>query len=195
MSVGKERLVVNCGAYSGDNDDWLIAQRTTAAHSAMTVGNINSSELLPGGAIGNRPKSVAADRRDTDGNIWIDSSHDGYQTLLGLTHSRRIYLAANGGDVRGEDTLSGKGEHKFTVRFHLHPSVSASLVQDGGSVLMRLPSGAGWRFRSSGGVVSMQESVYLGVRGEIKRGEQIVVSGATQNGGAQVKWAFSRMSK
>jgi uncharacterized heparinase superfamily protein len=31
------------------------------------------------------------------------------------------------------------------VRFHLHPAVKATLAQSGQAVLMRLPSGRGWR--------------------------------------------------
>ena len=52
-----------------------------------------------------------------------------------------------------------------TARFHLHPSVKASSVQDGESILLRLGDGSGWRFRATGGVTNVQESVYLGERG------------------------------
>lgn len=194
MSIGKERLVVNCGAYADDNAEWRAAQRSTAAHSTVTVEDLNSAVLLSSGHLGVRPENVTVERREADGNSWIESSHDGYLRTLGVTHTRRLYLAANGGDMRGEDTLEGKGSHKFAVRFHLHPAVNASLVQQGSTVLLRLPSGGGWRLRASGGVTSVQESVYLGVRGEIKRAEQVVISAATQNGYGQVKWAFSRLA-
>ncbi len=194
MSVGKERLVVNCGAYADDNAEWRAAQRSTAAHSTVTVEDLNSAELLPSGHLGLQPECVNVARRDSDGNIWIEADHDGYMHTLGVTHTRRIYVAASGGDVRGEDTLDGKGNHKFAVRFHLHPAVNASLVQQGSTVLLRLASGGGWRLRASGGVTSVQESVYLGVHGEIRRAEQVVISAATQNGHGQVKWAFSRLA-
>lgn len=195
MSVGKERLIVNCGAYAGSNTEWRTAQRATAAHSTLTVENMNSAELLRDGGMGHRCENVSLGRKEADGNVWIDTSHDGYVRSLGVTHGRRLFMAANGGDLRGEDTLRGTGNHKFAVRFHLHPGVTASVVHDGATVLLRLPSGAGWRFRASGGVTSLQESVYLGVKGELKRSEQIVVSGATQEGSAQVKWAFTRLAK
>jgi uncharacterized heparinase superfamily protein len=194
MSIGKERLVVNCGAYADDNPGWHTAQRTTAAHSTVSVEDMNSAELLPSGCLGIRPEDVAVERREGDGNVWIDARHDGYRQTLGLVHTRRLYLAANGGDLRGEDTLDGKGSHKFAVRFHLHPSVKASLVQQGSTVLLRLASGAGWRLRASGGVTSVQEGVYLGIRGDVRRTEQVVISAATQNGHGQVKWAFSRLA-
>jgi uncharacterized heparinase superfamily protein len=194
LSVGKDRLVVNCGAHQGDDAAWIAAQRTTAAHSTVTVEDVNSSELLDRGGFGGRPPVVTVDRKEADGDIWIDATHNGYQRTFGLVHTRRLYLSANGGDVRGEDTLTGEGNHKFVVRFHLHPTVRASMVQEGNAVLLRPPTGTGWRFRASGGVVSVQESVYLGQGNDVKRTEQITVSSATQNGQGQIKWALTQLS-
>jgi uncharacterized heparinase superfamily protein len=195
MSVGKERLVVNCGAYRGDNASWRTAQRTTAAHSTLTVEDNNSAEILAKGGIGKRGNPATTGRKEADDNIWLDASYDGYRSTLGVSHTRRLYLSASGGDFRGEDSLEGKGNHKFSVRFHLHPTVRASLIKDGNAVLIRLPSGTGWRFRASGGVITLQESVYLGQDNEIKRSEQIAVSSATRDGEGLVKWAFSRLSE
>jgi len=193
LSVGRERLVVNCGAYAGPNLAWRDASRTTAAHSTLIVEDVNSSELLPGGGIGTRPSRVVAERRESEGNVWIDAAHNGYVRAFGLVHKRRLFLAAGGDDLRGEDTLEGAGQRKFAVRFHLHPDVKASPVQGGASVLLRTASGVGWRMRASGGVTSLQESVYLGTNGEARRTDQIVISAATRGPTAQVKWAFSRV--
>lgn len=194
MSVGKERLIVNCGAHAGGDAAWRDAQRATAAHSTVTVEDVNAAELLPGGGLGYRPTRVTVDRREADGAVWINAQHDGYARTFGLVHHRRLYVAAGGGDVRGEDTLEGDGEHKFAVRFHLHPAVRASLVQEGSAVLLRLPGGGGWRLRATGGPIALQESIYLGRAGETKRTEQIVISAATQGGQGQVKWALGRLA-
>ncbi|NKB20003.1 MAG: hypothetical protein GKS01_05595 [Alphaproteobacteria bacterium] len=194
MSVGKERVITNCGAHFGATEAWLDAQRTTAAHSTITIEDMNSAELIPAGGIGGRPSSVSALRREADGNIWIDASMLGYSGQGATNHTRRLYLSANGGDIRGEDTVNAGDSQKFVARFHLHPTVQASLVRQANSVLMRTPSGSGWRFKASGGVISLQESVYLGIPGEVKRTEQVVISAATQNGTGQIKWAISRLA-
>ena len=73
----------------------------------------------------------------------------------------------------------------------MHPTIQASLVRQASSVLMRTPGGSGWRFRVSGGVVSLQESIYLGLAEQVKRSQQIVISSATQNGSGQIKWSLS----
>ncbi len=193
MSVGRQRLIVNCGAYVGAREDWRIAQRTTAAHSTMTIDDLNSAEILGGKVIGVRPRLADAAHREADGSFWIDAGIAEYCGISGLGHRRRLYLSSNGGDLRGEDTIVCKGNHRFAVRFHLHPSVTASLAQNAESVLLRLGDGGGWRLRATGGVASLQESVYLGLRGEPRRTEQVVVSGALQGGEAQVKWALTRL--
>src|SRR5581483_8860327 len=83
MSVGKERLVVNCGAHAADQSDWRRVQRATAAHSTVTIDDTNSSEILgpasaQPGTLGQRPEHVVCQREDADGNVWLDLAHDGY---------------------------------------------------------------------------------------------------------------------
>lgn len=195
MSVGKQRIIVNCGAFSGRDEAWRQVQRSTAAHSTMTVDDRNSTTLRDDGTISDGPRNVGCQRMESDGNIWLDMSHDGYMQNAGVLHRRRIYINGAGTDIRGEDSLSGSGDHRFAIRFHLHPTVKASLVKDGTSVLLRLPDGSGWRMRCSGGVASLQESIYLGESREARRCEQIVINGATASGEALVKWALTRLAK
>ncbi len=206
MSVGRERLIVNCGAQSGGAGtagagDWAAAQRSTAAHSTVTVADTNSSEVFAGGGFGARRANVTCRRDEDEGNIWVEASHDGYQPLFGITHQRRLYLSANGDDLRGEDRLSRQGEEAqkaraprdFTVRFHLHPEVQAMAAQDGRSVVLRLPKGGGWRLRSAGAVLTLEPSVYLGQPGQVRRSQQIVLSGSLSEGEVTVKWALQRL--
>ena len=193
MSVGRQRLIVNCGAYAGARKDWRAAQRATAAHSTVTVDDLDSVESLGGAAVGAGPRPAGAARREADGNVWVDAGIADYGGVPGLGHRRRLYLASGGGDLRGEDTLTGRGAHRFSVHFHLHPSVTASLSRNAGSVLLRLGDGGGWRLRASGGATSLRESVYLGLRGEPRRTEQVVVSGALRGAEAKVKWSLTRL--
>ena len=170
---GKERVIVNCGAQPAEGE-WLLAQRSTAAHSTIAVDDTNSSALMPDGhGLARPPSEVIARREEAEGNLWLETSHDGYLPNYGLLHHRRLYLSADGADLRGHDRLEGSGGKGFTLRFHLHPSVNASLAQDKQAVLLRLPSGAGFRLRSQvvaspgiaeTGEVALGESIYLGRR-------------------------------
>jgi uncharacterized heparinase superfamily protein len=195
MSVGRERLIANCGAAGAEQADWQIAARATAAHSTLAVDDTNSSEIRADGQLGRRARPTDVMRNETDGAIWIEAAHDGYLQPFGLTHRRRLYLSAAGDDLRGEDQLTGAGGRTFALRFHLHPKVQASLIQNGESVLLRLPSGQGWRLRARGGRLALADGIYLGHPGETRRTQQVVVSGELAGQGALIKWAIRREGK
>jgi uncharacterized heparinase superfamily protein len=202
FSIGSERMIVNCGAYPGLASEWRSTMRYTAAHSTAVVDDTNSSEVMPDGPLEHPPSHVAAKRFERDGALWLELSHDGWRSLFGVVHKRRLWLSPDGTDLRGEDTLAGPdgkrvkktaSGRKFAVRFHLHPDVKASLAQSGASALLRLPSGQGWRLRASGGTIGLAESVYLGDGLRIRRAAQLVLTGALGPDGAKIKWAFTRV--
>jgi uncharacterized heparinase superfamily protein len=200
MSAAHERLVVNCGVYPGAVPEWKRFMRFTAAHSTAVVDDTNSTEITDHGSLEYRAGNVLVDRADDQGAQWLDMSHDGYRSLYGIIHRRRLWLSADGGDLRGEDMFTGPDgrmvtvpDRRFIVRFHLHPTVKATLAQSGQAVLMRLPSGRGWRLRASGAGVGLAESIYLGEDGRHRRTEQIVLVGQIPAEGAAVKWALTRM--
>jgi uncharacterized heparinase superfamily protein len=190
ISVGRERLVVNCGGFPAGDAAWRDATRATAAHSTLVVADVNSSELGPEG-LGHRAEVHGIQRQEADGAHWLEASHDGWRRAFGAVHRRSLYLASSGDDVRGEDTVEAPMPQPFTVRFHLHPEVTASPQQGGEAVLLRLRSGAGWRLRAEGGRMSIEDSIYLG-GAEQRRCEQVVITGGP-DGPQQVKWAISKV--
>jgi uncharacterized heparinase superfamily protein len=200
MSSAHERLVVNCGSFAGAAQEWRHFMRYTAAHSTAVVDDTNSTEITTHGTMEYRAGNVLVERAEGDGALWLDMSHDGYRSLFGIIHRRRLWLSPDGGDLRGEDCFTGyEGrpvtvpDRRFIVRFHLHPNVQASLAQSGQTAIMRLPSGRGWRLRASGAGIGLAESIYLGEEGRLRRTEQIVLVGQVPAEGATVKWALTRM--
>lgn len=200
MSVAKERLFVNCGAAAVDDAAWREAQRSTAAHSTLSVSETNSSALEADG-FGARRARATAERNESDGRVWLEASHDGYADLFGMIHRRRLYLAANGEDLRGEDILSPVRPNQpvtprpVAVRFHLHPEVQVSLLANQAAALLRLPSGAGWRMRVSGAKLSLEESLYLGKGAKPRRSQQLVLAAETGAGDTVVKWGVQREAR
>ena len=200
LSAGKERLIVNCGAWRGDDDNWRKALRATAAHSTLTVNDTNSCELFDDGSIGAGPTRFESQREDQEGASWLEAGHDGYRAPFGLVHRRRLYVAPDGNNLRGEDILmradaANRGGRSFAIRFHLHPDVQASLVQDGGSVLLRPPSGNGWQIRAAGGTIGLNESVYTGDGLTRRRSEQVIITGPVEAEETVIKWALRRIPK
>lgn len=191
MSQGRERVIVNCGGYRGANRAWRQVARSTAAHSVLVIADTNAVEIGQDGALGRAPPTIRCERAEEEGAQWIAVSHDGYRQRFGIIYARELYLAAGGDDLRGEDKLTGRSGAAFAVRFHLHPSVEARLVQDASAALLRLPSGLVWRLRATGATMSLAESIYLG-SGELRKTQQVVLSGTTDANGASVRWAIRR---
>lgn len=190
VSVGRDRMIVNCGAAPAAGPEWRDATRATAAHSTLVIADTNSAEVKPEG-LGRRPEHVEVQRQEAAGAHWLEASHDGYLKPFGALHRRRLYVSESGEDIRGEDVVEAAVPQPYVVRFHLHPNVDASLQQDGEAVLMRLPSGSGWRLRADGAKMALEESIYLGGP-EPRRGEQVVLTG--QHDGPQtVKWAITKV--
>ncbi len=198
LSVGRERVVVNCGGAPTRDTAWVMAARATAAHSTVTIDETNSAELSAAGGMVRRPRRLESQREDSGGAALAMASHDGYAPNFGLTHRRRLWLSPDGTDLRGEDILLGAHKGLFAIRFHLHPEVQVSLIQNGGAALLRAPSGVAWRFHIGGGRLELLESAYFGqgISGpnNIRRAEQLVITGPVIDG-APIKWAFRMLPR
>ncbi len=212
-------IVVNCGWSPDQPSPWRDAVRATAAHSALTLEETSSARLLPPGwkrdlmgpRVDRGPDPVKARRNEEDLGVWLEGTHDGYRKAFGLSVRRRMFLAVDGGDLRGEDGLfrpvdDGPPEDpearlRFSIRFHLHPAVRASLSRDSLSALLVAANGEGWRFRTDGGPVRLEKSVYLAAGAPPQRSTQLVVSGEAEPFGGgerppnRVRWAFQRLGR
>ncbi len=186
FSHGKDRLIVNCGTARRLGGDWAEALAGPAAHATLGIEHARPAPHF----------TVRLQRHEQDGHAWIDAEHDGWQQAFGLLHRRRLYLGGNGDDLRGEDMLEGGAPDRpraFTLRFHLHPSVHASLIGTGDTVLLKTQSGSGWRWRGQGGLVRLEDSVYFGQGGELRRTQQIVMGGSAAGLPVLLKWALAKI--
>lgn len=205
MSVGRARLVVNCGSAPMEDFAWRHAGRASAAHSTLIMGEINSSALIAGGGLGARPANAASHRREAEGATLVEARHDAYARAFGLNHVRRLYLSSNGEDLRGEDIVepaaAGRGRKgtPFAIRFHLHPEAviqTMSSWEKGNQLVEFDRPGAGiWRLHTEGGVdLAVEDSFYQGVRGVRRRSIQIVLNGTWEGGDPKlVRWAIRRL--
>ena len=194
MSVGRERLIVNCGSFLGPGI-WRQALRGTPAHSTVTVEGLNSVDLVAEGGVGRRPVETQVERLEGDEDQLVEAAHDGYRVPLGLVYRRKLYLTDSGDELRGEERLVGGPGHPFAVRFHLHPATQTSAVQSGRAALLRLADGAGWRLRVSGAELSLEESIYCPDGLIVQKSQQVVLSGTTNDGETLVKWSIKREKK
>lgn len=186
FSHGKDRLIVNCGASRRMGGSWATALSGVAAHSTLCLGSSEPSAHA----------TVSVSRNEQDGAIWFEAEHDGWRASHSRIYRRRLYLSAGGEDLRGEEivTESGGMPVEAVLRLHLHPGMHASLLGSGDTVILKTASGQGWRWRGMGGVVRLEDSVYLGVGGELRRTQQIVMAGSAGAEPLVFKWALTKIN-
>jgi len=181
LSVGKVRIISNCGARIADDAQqvtWATALAQTAAHSSLVMNDKDAGAL----------QSVTVNRRDHEGARLIEMRHDGYAATFDAIHQRAIYLDAGGSDLRGEDIVTGSRSQPFSIRFHIFPDVRASMVSGGGEVILKPPKGRGWRFTCHYPVM-LEESVCF-FDGQQHRAQQIVILRNYEPDETTIKWRF-----
>lgn len=203
FSVKRHRVVINCGVPSQNRAGWSEAARATAAHSTVTWHDTSSCrfrETRDGTIrIAQGPLDVKIARAGRDEAAVIRASHDGYERQFGIIHQRSWLLSPDGDRLDGEDVFSapsGRGlppdlPDDYTIRFHLHPSVKASRVKDGRTVLLILPGRESWLFTAPSMLVELEESIYLSASEGPRRTSQIVIADSARSF-PRVVWAFAR---
>lgn len=215
LSTEAGRMIVNCGWSPEQPLAWRELMRSTAAHSTLTLNDQSAGELITDGfkadVLGKVVKKDVGDthasRKDQSSGVWLEMSHNGYLETTGLAHRRKLYMNADGRDIRGEDSLlvpiggtpKSRDQIPFDIRFHLHPSVRATLAQDLHSALLIQSGHAGWRFRTDGGPMRIEDSVYLGDGSRPVKTQQIVISGRAfadsdgETNSNRVRWSIRRL--
>jgi uncharacterized heparinase superfamily protein len=210
--AGARRLIVNAG-WSPEAQG-PQAMRLVDAASTASIGDAACGEPLrgfPARVLGARLRDaydeVEAKRHEAPGALWLELAHDGWVPRFGLRHERRLYIDIEADELRGEDRFTravadattnpeGRKFVPFTVRFHLHPEVSALIARDRKSVLLKAEGDeTGWWLRNDALEVVIEPSVHY-QDGRPRRSQQIVLRGqARMDVGARVRWKLAAASR
>lgn len=195
FSYEKERLFVSCGTHP-TSPEWKEALRFTAAHNTACIDYRNACELRKDGHFGRKVTHTHIHRENSADAALLVASHNGYVPLNGITHNRKIYLADDGHDIRGEDSFECVFDLakpvKTALRFHIHPDVTASLINEGKQVLLRMKGGMGWRFKYDEGRLELEDSIYIGNGISPRKTKQIAIYGNMMSDNTGVKWSLKR---
>ncbi len=203
MSSGSEKLITNCGRPSVDNTDWQRAARTTAAHSTISIEDSSSCifsesprlERLTGTLIISGPKHVTVERKENSDEIMLHMAHDGYSPRFGVVHERIVSLSKSGKTLKGRENFISRRPSEnpsFAVRFHLHPDVTVTQVQNGDALLLTLNNKEIWAFTAEGANITLEESVFLSGPHGASPTNQIVLYGRTTHQ-KSVAWVIHRV--
>lgn len=224
-SDGDRLLVVSCGGEAGASPDGgrtlpgdlVMGLRSTAGHSALILADTNSSRLTDSGPrkLGG-VEEVLVETRMSEQGQWLEARHDGYKKRFGVYHMRRLYLAPDGNDLRGEDQLlpvrsgparSGDDTQTVVIRFHIGPDWVIHPTEDGRGAVI-LPAGqapeegdpdaqVAWLFRTSfnsaPGQIRVEPSLMIDSDGGFHNIRQLVLQTVLEPGhSASIGWSFRR---
>ncbi|MGI9399707.1 MAG: heparinase II/III family protein [Rhizobiaceae bacterium] len=200
-------IVMNCGIPPFYNIDAIRAGRSTAAHSTLILNDTSSCRFnidsMLGRYFGERiisgPSRVPCERKETGNTVSVTASHDGYLARFGAIHERMLVLANDGRSFMGVDRVAATdgrmiknaNKQNVAIRFHLHPSVSASKHPDGRTILLSCARGQTWRFVCADATPDIEESVLFAVPGGSRRTSQIVLKMPATNA-QEIRWLFER---
>jgi uncharacterized heparinase superfamily protein len=209
FSAKANRIIVNCGLPGSGRDGWRQVARATSAHSTATLNDVSSCRFIESGAIRRMlhgspimsgPRDVRVTRETGEGGaLVLRTSHDGYSDNFGIIHQRTLMLSADGSRLDGEETfVTDKGEissdhDQFALRFHLHPAVKASRLQDSHGAMLMLPNREVWTFNAYEDRIEIEESVYLAGADGPRRTNQVVVYGRARKV-PRVQWTLSMVA-
>ena len=215
LSTREGPMITSCGFSAEQPANWARPVRAAAAHSTLVLDDRSPGRLLlsdwkretVGDAVEFVAGPVKATRKEQDSGIWLESHHEGYLGDYGLSHRRRLFMPRDGHDIRGEDSLFTplgsipirRDQVPFAIRFHIHPKVRISLSQDRSSALLVVNGKAGWRFRTDGGQLALEDSVYLGTGTAPVKTQQLVIYGNAfcdsdgESRSNRVRWSFRKL--
>lgn len=204
LTDGQSPLIVNCAVAQDRQYSAAFAGRTTAAHSTMTLENTSvcrfeTSPLPQGGNILVGPAHVTFSLLDGDAGAKLIASHDGYARNFGKVHERQLEVSRDGTFIAGTDRIpvvpsraaDRTQSDEFAVRFHLHPSVSVTQLEDAGSLHLRTRDGSQWVFTCRDCEPSLEESIFFAGPEGPRRTAQIVLRAQTSEL-AQCEWWLVR---
>jgi len=207
FSSGENEIVVNCGAPGDEESEWHIVSRATAAHSTLTINDASSSRLIKRQLLQPpreiyllaNPKAVRSEISIGNEQVTLRSAHDGYRDRFGLLHQRVLKLSESGEQMDGIDQLldprtslsTAATDATFAIRFHLHPRVKVSLLQEDRGAALTLPNGERWQFTAKGAMLEIEESIFLADPIFRRRCLQIVLTGPCYPL-PNVEWSFRK---
>lgn len=215
LTSGRRPLIVTCGSGQTFGEDWRRAGRATPSHATLWLEGYSSSRLAPPSKdptdaqlLMEVPAVVQCETSDLEDGRRVELSHDGYRPTHGLTHARTLDISADGRGLVGEDLITTLGPADqvafdralhagglpYSVRFHLHPDVDATVDLGGSAVSMIAKSGEVWIFRHDGATeMTLEPSVYL-EKGRLKprAAQQVVLTGAATGYATRVRWSLAK---
>ena len=187
LSYKKNKIIIN----SLPGLDEKI-NRTTAAHSTLTLNNTNAYKILKNEHLSRVPEKLKVKRVERYEANVIEIENYGYKNQYDAVHKRLIYVDKEGLDIRGEDNIYCPMEITFDIRFYLDSTIKTLFTNNGKNILLRLKSGVGWKFSSSLNKINIASSRNININNQPITNEHIHLTGETKELITVVRWSLKK---
>ncbi|WP_080992189.1 heparinase II/III family protein, partial [Vibrio campbellii] len=158
LNVGDQRVFVNSGTSVYGLSNERLRQRKTKAHNTVVVDDEDSSEVWSGFRVARRAYPSDPVITESDSEIIVECSHDGYMRLPGkVMHTRKWKFAKD--ELLICDLLSGVFNHA-EAHYHIHPEVNVESPNIDGHVTFYLPNGSSYKVRAEGADIRVEDTTW-----------------------------------
>ena len=187
LSYKKNRIINN--SMFGINEK---LNKTTAAHSTLTLNNTNSYKILKNNHLSRVPSKIKVKRVERYGANFIEIENYGYKNQYDAIHKRIIYIDKNGTDIRGEDNIYCPMEINYDLRFYLDSKIKTLITNNEKNAVLKLPNGIGWKFISSLDKINLVVNRQSLFDNQPIRNEHIHLNGKTTELITVIKWSLKK---
>ena len=134
LSLLNNRVFVNGGTSTYNNNDRRLIERSTSNHNTVTVDNENSSEVWSSFRVAERAYSCLEEIIDNNSNTLIKCSHNGYKKIFkNIIHTR--YIDIDESQIVIIDKIINNKKSISNTRLILHPLINLSMKSENEYVL------------------------------------------------------------
>lgn len=188
FSIGHHKIFVNQGSCLF-KPHLQIRARQASAYNAVEVNGESMVEVQGLHDVGRTPTQVQAhvDQAPEVG-VGVEASHDGYRHLK-TSHTRRVFLAEDGMDLRGEDEIVGSTAYPVKSYLHLHPKVKAKL-RNKFEAELQVPGLPPLVLKVRGGALEIYDSTYSPSFNDHRANQTLVLNGEWRQNKCTLRWGL-----
>jgi uncharacterized heparinase superfamily protein len=128
LSLGAQRLLINSGISTYNDNAERHWQRSTAAHNTVVINDKNSSDVWKSFRVAERASVKNIKSTQAPNHLALSAEHDGYYKKFKIIHRRAWDLTPN--KLFIHDSIEGVNIHKVAVVFHVHPDIHLEKNED-----------------------------------------------------------------
>lgn len=130
LASDSSNIFVDSGVFTYESGEQRNLCRSTKAHNTIEVDTANSAEVWAAFRVARRGHAKIESYKETEGNLSICASHDGYKKILRtpVIHNRNLSVNPDEGEIYVIDNLICDSKHNAVLRYHINPGSTVKIL-------------------------------------------------------------------